>query len=197
VAVKTTLVVVKGMNYRGDLDEEFSNAYSFKAAPPSGDEAWLTLANDLIAHEKPIFQAGAPFKRVYGYDSDDPNANSVFSHDFTLDASPPTATGSWAGHLFAGDQAACVQWRTSTKNTRGKWVYLRKYLHLGQTELAQPDTLFAGYKTSLETYAAAIQGFWGGLTARQAPLSVEEFNVMPWVTTRTLKRRGKRPPLPA
>lgn len=197
MAARTGVVLIHRFIYRGDASEEFSHSYFFKGPPPGDDSSWLVLCDDLINLEKPIYSPQISFVAAYGYDSDDPAAHAVFAHDFTQPGPPPTGTRPEAGQFMAGDQAACVEWKTDAKNARGKWIYLRKYIHQGIIDPSSADNLETAYMAKLQTYADFVQLFHGGLTAQRNAYNVTSSRVLPYVTTRTLKRRGKRPPLAA
>jgi hypothetical protein len=196
--------MIKQFTYRDKVDEEFSNQYWFKAPPPSNDASWDVVVTDVLNLEKAIFDSTVKFVAAYGYNSNDPNTYAAYHKDFTVPGPPPVGTFVKAASAvrFAGDQAALVQWRIDHKNTRGKWIYLRKYLHSGWANDAAHDQLDPTYVTALTTYATTLGGttFHGGLRAQwdgYMPMNVTASIVSPWVTTRTLHRRGKRPPLPA
>ena len=191
--------MVAKFTYRGDSSEEFSNTYHFKDAPPSDDSAWATFFAGMLAICRPIVPSTVTWDRAYGYDSDDAHAHAVADIDWSSGSPPNYGTFSpTSGDIrFAGDQAALVEFRTDRKNSRGKWVYLRKYLHVGSVNGTTPDDLATDYATVLATYAAAIGGpsspFHGGLRSRTHDDTITDVIVAPYVTTRTLKRRGKRP----
>jgi hypothetical protein len=106
-------------------------------------------------------------------------------------------SGAYSG---AGDQAAVVEWKMNRLNAKGKPIYLRKYFHLPAISSADHDALDSTYVTTLNTFATQVMTFHGGirtgprdkLPAIPADAAVAH-EVIPWVTTRTLKRRGKRP----
>lgn len=197
MASVTGLTIVKRFTYRDDPTEEFSNTYHFKSPPPSTPAAWGTLLNSALVEEKKVFPVTTTYARAYGYDSDDPNAHHVFSWDWTL--SPPAPTGSYpggAGLPIAGDQAACCEWLTSRLSSRGKKIYLRKYLHSGYRSTTDVDKLDGAYLTALNTYVGLASGMntvHGGLRSRTHDETLQAGTAIQWVTTRTLKRRGKRP----
>jgi len=199
VATLTGLTIVKAFAYRDEPKEEFSNQYWFKGPPPGDTASWDALLTEVMQREQAIYTTETDFLRVYGYDNDDPHANHVYVHDFEVAGTPPA--GQFSTHLrpFAGDQAACVSWKTDKLNSRGKPIYLRKYHHDGGIEVASKDQLEATWKAALVTYADAIRNIHGGLTnptSDNHPGGSETAvltHVIPWVTTRTLKRRGKRP----
>jgi hypothetical protein len=149
--------------------------------------------NDLLLQERAIYQTPVVFVRAYGYDSDDPNAHHVFQHDWTIPGPPPAGSGSFTGPVMAGDQAALVEWKTDQLSSRGKPIYLRKYIHHGTVGISGGDSLDTGYKAILQNYADVMKTFHGGIRGRTTSGNVVAALVSPWVTTRTLKRRGKRP----
>jgi hypothetical protein len=183
------------MPYRAELQETFSSDYAFKGSPPADDAGWLTLLNTVVAVERPIYLPSVSWLSAMGYDSDDPHATHVFSYAFdapvpagTMDPPAPTVAAP-----MAGDQAALVSWPTDAKSAKGKRIYLRKYIHHGYVQLAEPDRIDGTtYKPVLLTYATAVDGIHGGLRSPNRDLNVTDHNVSDWVTTRTLKHRGKK-----
>jgi len=197
MASVTGLTTTKRFTYRGDSSEEFSNTYHFKNAPPTSDALWDALATSVWNCEKMIFPNVVSLVQVYGYDSDDPHAHHVYAKDYTIPGPPPTGAMGITGNPFAGDQAACVQWKTNRLNSRGKSVYLRKYVHRGNVSTGNADNLDATYLTALNNFAGSgavgIQAVGGGLRSRDHDETILAAGAIPFVTTRTLKRRGKRP----
>jgi hypothetical protein len=201
VAAVTGLTLIKRFTYRGDPLEEFSNTYHFKGPPPGDNASWQQLAIDAWNREGLVLPSSVTLVRAYGYDSDDPKAPHVWTLDFTVPGPPPAGQFPSGPGMMAGDQAACVWWKTSRLNTRGKAVYLRKYLHSGFIDDLDSNALKATYATALTTFAGTgangIQSVHGGLRSRTHDENVQAAGHVPWVTTRTLKRRGKRPRTPA
>jgi len=196
MASVTGLTLIKSFAYRGDATEEFSNTYHFKNPPPGDDASWTVVMNDAVAKERSCFPAWVLYSRAYGYDSDDPKAHHVFQHDFTIPGPPPGGQHPEAGNRMSGDQAACVRWRTGRLNSDGKPIYLRKYLHAGFISPSAADDLEATYKAQLELFGsntAGIGSIHGGLRSRTHDETVTDGTPIPYVTTRTLKRRGRRP----
>lgn len=193
------ITMVQKMVYRGDAGEEWSNTYHFKDPPPDNDDDWLARVTELSLIVKPIIPTTGHIVRAYGYDSDDDHASSVYLKDWEHDAGPLAGTYSSFGTDFplAGDQAVFAWWRTDRRNSRGKLVYLRKYIHDGFCSFDNPDLPGPGYKTAIETYAAALGSgstpFAGGLRSRTHDDTITAAGCTDYVTTRTLKRRGKRP----
>jgi hypothetical protein len=193
------LVIVKQFTYRGDATEEFSNDYHFTGATPADATAWKALADALITQEKTCYTNGARVVRAYGYDSDAANAHAVWSWDYLANAT--TVAGTMAqtgGQLPAGDQAAQLRWKTSRLNTKGKPIYLRKYFHAVPVAPAAPDYVLATAVTALGAFGGKMRDgtFLDArtLTARGHTDTLVSHLAGQFITTRTLKRRGKRPP---
>jgi hypothetical protein len=207
VATTTGLTLVKRFDYRGNTQEEFSNKYWFKGSPPGDDASWNVLLTDLLNIEKTIFPVDVQYVRAYGYDDSKNDANHVFAHDW--DVNPPNPTGSFLPVVdsirMAGDQAALAWWLCARKSRKGKPIYLRKYFHAGYVEPGGGDDLSAQYHAALSDILTPIAVLHGGLTAKDLPdyhgeedTGAANDNIIngganPYVTTRTLKRRGKRP----
>jgi hypothetical protein len=151
--------------------------------------------NDVRTQEERCYNASVSWVRAYGYDSDADDANHVFFHDFTVPGPPPVGTlgTQTGGHLMAGDQAATVRWVTDGRTSKGKAIYLRKYLHHGYVDSTDPDkVLQVTYRNEVQAAHEAIRTMHGGLRSRTRDLNASVTETSPWVTTRTLKHRGKR-----
>jgi len=191
----TVLTLIKDMAYRAEQFEEFSNSYIFKAPTPVNTTEWTSLMNQIVGLEQPIYDAGVRWVRAVGHGSTDPGAVALFEHDFLVPGPPPI--GSFAdvsGRIGAGDQASCVEWSTDRKSIRGKTIYLRKYHHHPHINATVADDLSSPYVNALSVYAGSFSPTtpWGGLTNTTGLASVAGNKVIPYVTTRTLKRRGRR-----
>jgi hypothetical protein len=193
MAAVTTITLVKKFPYRGDPLEEFSNTYSFKGLPPGDAASWSVLVDDLVTIEKKVLLSSTTYTFAYGYNSDNEADHHVYSKDFAVPGPPPVGTLTSTGITMAGDQAACVEWKCLELSSKGKPIWLRKYLHHGTVDIANNDSIDPTYRTALGVYVPAVQNFHGGLTNRKANRTVTDAFIIPWVTTRTLKRRGKRP----
>lgn len=190
-----SITIVKRFSYRGDANEEFSNKYHFEGETPSSDAEWKTLADAIIASERTIMTGSVSFVRAYGYVAGNDFAAAVI--DYT--AAPLTpATGTLdhnSGVRAPGDAAFWIRWRTPERNSRGKWIYLRKYFH---DVLLQGggDVVTPGQRTAAAAHGAKMAdgSLPGGVRicgpqgADAGPVTVSQY-----ATTRTLKRRGKRP----
>jgi hypothetical protein len=191
----TVLTMIKTLTYRGDATEEFSNKYCFWGTPPVTTAEWDSLRVSIQAIEQDIFPASVHFSRTVGHDSTEPGAQAVYEYDYSVPGpKPPGAYIPGTGVPSAGDQAACIQWLTNVKSALGKPVYLRKYVHAAFMEALSPDSLDPPYLTALTNYADRLTGaaVWGGLTNPSKTATVVGHRISPYITTRTLHRRGKR-----
>lgn len=191
-----SLVIVKSFTYR-DQAEEWSNKYHFTGVTPSDDASWLTLANGWITEERHCYTAETHVVRVYGYEAGSNHAN--FVHDYTAggtnvglagDFTDPTAFRS------PGDAAGTIRWSTGDYNSRGKLIYCRKYFHDVRNNGTDPDEVVPSQITAYNQFAAVItSGFFPGGARYCGPqgADLDNHRADPYITTRTLKRRGKRP----
>jgi len=190
---KPALVLVKRFTYRGTT-EEWSNKYHFAESPPINPAAWKTLADAVAAAEKLIYTSVTSIVRAYGYDDGD--SHSVCTIDYAaLGATiPGTFTTSGAGN--PGDVAAWIRWSTSKRTSKGKPVYARKYYHDVYQQSGFPDQLISTQKTAFQTFGDKLKsGTIPGFTLCLADgTDADTCTVSQNLTTRTLKRRGKRPP---
>jgi hypothetical protein len=201
MASQVGLTLVKRFTYRGDSTEEFSNTYHLTGGIPADDTAWKALADALIVSEKACYTSQAAVVRAYGYDSDADDAHAVYVHDYlAAAASVPGTLALGAGAYTAGDQAAWVRWKTSRLNTKGKPIFLRKYFHsivTGGTGIGGADTTSASWQTAANALATKLTDgtFLDSrlITARGHTDVITSHAVSLYTTTRTLKRRGKRP----
>lgn len=197
MASVTGLTLVKRFEYRDDPNEEFSNTYHFKTSPPGDDASWNVLVNDAIAKEQQILFPTVSYTRAYGYDSDDPNAHHVFAIQWDQSSNPPRGTLTpGADPIGPGDLAACVVWKTSRLNSRGKPIYLRKYFHHIALLASDMDKVSGIQASPMNDFAGPLgmNSVYGGLRSRSHDENLQlPGHVIEWVTTRTLKRRGKRP----
>jgi len=192
-----SIVLVKRFSYRGQ-NEEFSNKYHFSGTTPVDAAAWKTLADAIIAQEITTVPNTVSWVRAYGYAAG--NENSVAQIDYTVAPNTP-AVGTLAvgtGVTTPGDIAATIRWYTGQTNSRGKKIYCRKYMHAALHLNTDADIIYPAQKTAMQTYAAklidgTLPGSFKYCGPQGAVLSLPV--VDQYLTTRTLKRRGKRPPL--
>jgi len=186
---------VKRFLYRG-VTEEWSNRYHFGGSAPSDPTAWRTFADGLIAAEREILRGDTYITRVLCYeDTDD---DSVYTYDLAsfggeVLGSDPASIGS---DYMPGDVATTIRWDTGRRSSTGKPIYLRKYFHNAGQATGTTDNVDAGTLAAMNTFAAdVVTGLTGGFViAGPDGSSPSEAGVAsPYTTTRTLKRRGRRP----
>lgn len=194
-----SITIVKSFLYRG-AQEEFSNKYHFSGGAPSDTPGWKTLADAIISAERQTVNGGVTFVRAYGY-----NAGTVASvAQIDYEQSPNVVvTGALGASAVPapGDAAATIRWLTPNLNSRGKKIYLRKYMHgvllAAEDGATSADTMLATQFTKFGVFAAKmIDGtlpggvkYCGPQGAVASAPQVGEF-----ITTRTLRRRSKRNP---
>jgi hypothetical protein len=199
MAPLTGVTMVQRMTYRGDNTEEWSNNYHFRDAPPSTSADWDTLVNALAQIVKPVIPNTIEIVRAYGYNDDSDKPVSVYAKDWLTEGAPIAGTFAPGvnDHHMSGDQAYYATWQLDSRNARGKWIYLRKYLHGGIVAPTNPDIPDNAYRGAVDTYARALGtpagGFHGGLRSRKTSAPILWTGTSDYITTRTLKRRGKRP----
>jgi hypothetical protein len=199
MATATGLVITKRMPYRGDPNEEWSNKYWLTGQPPGTAADWRILFDKIVVEEKAVYTNRCHVIGGYGYNDDTPGANSVWSVDLTATSEevPGTLTATQA-NPYAGDQAGVVEWKTDEKNTRGKWIYLRKYFHGGISLYTDTDKVsveglaaYNAFALVMRTGTPATDGRF--LRSQRKTMNIQDGYGLEYVTTRTLKRRGKRP----
>jgi len=198
MASATAIELTKQFNYRGDPAEQWSNKYWLTGQPPTTPIDWATLIDELLLLEVTCYSAGSRVVGAIAWNDDSPGAQSVYTRDFVAEGITHVGTLSpLNGFLMAGDQAGMFQIKTARKSTRGKPIYLRKYVHDGYVSTADTDTLSADTSAAYTAFAGHLfngTSLGGRLLRSQKQIEqLVEALVDPWVTTRTLKRRGKRP----
>lgn len=195
------LTIVKKFTYRGDASEEWSNTYAFEGADPADSAAWLALFNALVTQEKTLYPATVTVVRGYGYTSDAADAVAVWSRDLVAAGATVAGTHPSGGEpSLPGDAAAWIRWKTSRLTSKGKPIYIRKYYH-GLFQGGSLDLVQTSWRTAALAFGAKLWDgtFIDGRTIRAPGTSDETIvgtNCSVYVTTRTLKRRGRRPPTP-
>jgi hypothetical protein len=183
------------MTYR-DAAEEFSNRYHFTGEAPVDHTGWHDLAVALWTILAPMFDPTITLVRAYGYLDD--GTDSVMTIDFTaVPLAPLPGTGTVSGIRSPGDAAMTSRWKTARVNSKGKPIYLRKYWHGVQQDTTDHDKVAGTQHSAQQTATAALIADWGSTSSQLCGPD----GVVPtlpsasiWVTTRTLKRRGRRPP---
>lgn len=207
MASATGVTLIKRFTYRGQ-PEDYSNTYWLTMAPPSDATAWRTLVDALVTQEKTLYQSAVTIVKAYGYNDDTGHksgdegdvAAAVYGVDFTVAPETPIAgTGSFSSvNALPGDDAVWVRWKTTRLNSKGKAIYLRKYIHPAYAATGgSQDIVAPGQVTALNAFGLKMRDgtFAGGrkITAPGYQDAPTAHGASSWVTTRTLKRRGKRP----
>lgn len=197
---RNSLTIVKSMTYRG-APEEWSNTYFFTGDLPSSSAHWKTLADNVIASEKTLYDSDVEVVRAIGHQAGESVA--VWSYDYAAasESVPGTLTISSTEARQGGDSAAWVRWSTDQLTSRGKPIYLRSYMHPAYADGDTPSTAdLCGptWVTNAQSFGDDwIAGFTDGseVHARCGPHGAVGLVATPstYVTTRTLERRGKRP----
>jgi hypothetical protein len=196
------IVTVKRGWRRGAHTEEWSNKYHLSGPDPGTPTAWKTLFDALVAEEKKLVTSGTSVVRGYGYDSDSDDATAVWGVDMTVSPNVPVpgtySTG--LGMYAPSDAAAWVRWKLDRNNSKGKAIFLRKYFHdvcLTTPTPSDIDAIETAQKTAYAAFSSLLftgAGIDGGRHIRDTGGgNVIASGYSNYVTTRTLKRRGKRP----
>ncbi len=191
-------IIVKNFLYRGQT-EEFATVYHLDGTEPADGSAWDTLLNTIMGCEKLVSSPAITFTDGYGY-----NAGSWETKPTTADrhhqwTTSNVGTFSMTGREpLSGDTAYWVRWATGDTNTKGKPIYLRKYFHPGLFDTGNSQDLVpTALRTALVTYADKFTDgttLGGSLTiCRPNGHHGSTAVAATYNTTRTLKRRGKRP----
>jgi hypothetical protein len=195
---RAAIVLVKEFTYRGKA-EEWSNRYTISGTIPTTDAGWEALGKAIWESERTFITTRTKLVTIYGYATG--QAASVASINIRTQ-NYPFGTGQDtynAGTAMAGDQAAMLRAYVRRSST-GKKVYLRKYYHDVSINNADPDqinTVIKGYITAhgAKMLDGSLPGGVKWISPGGLDASAPEADA--YVTTRTLKRRGKRPlPLP-
>jgi hypothetical protein len=200
MAALTGLTLIKRFTYRGVSTEEFANQYHFTGTVPADATAWRALFDAMVTAEKPVYPSSVTVVRGYGYATDNPDDPNVWTVDLTVSPETPVAgtCTTTSSSLAPGDAAVWVRWKTSRLNSRGKPIYLRKYFHPALFITAGvSDTIQPTQKTNLNTLGTKLfdASFIDGRTIRSMSHAetIVSRQACDFITTRTLKRRGRRP----
>lgn len=191
------VTMIWSFQYRGNV-EEWSQQYHFTGDVPSDHAAWIVVVDDLQNILKDCMTDRVTFERAYCYaNTDDDSVTSVDASELTHGLVGTLATSGVP--MAPGDAAVWMRWKTSRVNTHGHAIYLRKYFHSvilsGEADDAQ-DSVASTQASHLATSAGQIRDGLAGWPGLAGPSGDETFlstGVSSFVTTRTLKRRGRRP----
>lgn len=190
-----SVTLIKRFTYRGNA-EDWSNTYHLDGTPADAT-AWKALADSLWALEQPVLPVTQNLVHAYGHHNDDENV--VWSFDYSI--SPPggpAGTFPITGTAAAPGDAACwARWDTGRTTSNGKKIYLRKYFHGCCMNVTGGDVLHSNQKTALQAFATALLTWTSSTVHFAGPDGVRPPGpgvAGNYITTRTLKRRGRRPP---
>jgi len=194
------LTTRKSFTYR-DQREEWVNVYHLDSTPANSQE-WSDLVGAAWPLEAVCFPIDVQLEGATGHEAGTP-PRLVFEMD-----APPEGEGGYSGTWIPaaqqtqapGDAASWVRWGTDLKNSRGKPIYFRNYFH-GMYITGNGDVIAPTQHDALLALGLAWQN---GLSAsgrtyrRTGPNggSPQSHAVSQYITTRTLKRRGKRKKIP-
>lgn len=190
------LTLEKSFPYRGNR-EHFVNVYHFAETPPD-NAAWQGLGDLVRSLENACFPATVQHERATGHIKGTPPV-LVYEQDYA-----PAGEGGPAGayvpiateHLAPGDSAIWVRYGTTQKTSRGKPIYLRNYYHSIYYDTTA-DTFSARQKANFDSLGGfMVSGIaFGGITYHRAGprgATAQNHATSAFITTRTLKARGKR-----
>lgn len=186
------------MSYRG-APERWSNKYHFDGSNPADSTEWKAICDALVANEKLIYGSGVTVVYASGYTSD--TGAAVYTRDYTVSPDSPVAgtftTGT--GIPTPGDDSAWIRWWCGQYDSRGKKIYIRKYFHNVLSTAGSPDTMYGTQKTAYGTLAntlmsgMAVTGYSTRHICDKNGHVASSYNVVTYITTRTLKRRSGSP----
>ncbi len=186
---------IKSFSYRGST-EEWSNQYHFTGSAPSDDAGWRDLCDAFVLLEKTALNNTVTILRFLCYTNTD--NDSVYTYDLAAFGGTVLGTYNYSAHsaeIQEGNTAYDIRWNTGRTNSKGKPIYLRKYFHPGISQFSTPDAIDSSLKTVCDTFAANVMsssGDWPGLAGPDG-VAPTGYRTLPYLTTRTLKRRGRRP----
>lgn len=186
-----SIVINKIFTYRG-VPEEWSNRYHFSGPTPGSLAEWKTLALAIWASERTFLGTLTNFNGFLGYNAGDNTANAIMGPD-DLTAGEKTA-GVLSGNSVPGDVAAWVRWSTGERGSKGRPIFLRKYFHSVGT--SGSDQIVGTARTAMIAYGEKMKDgtLPGGVKICGPQGAVAGIVKVPtYLTTRTLKRRGKDP----
>lgn len=192
------IILLKKFTWRGN-SEEWSNGYHMQGDAPANDTEWLAQVEALLAIEQATLTDKCTYTRAYCYDSYDGTTPADYIKSWEADTYPPVGTlaDSSLGRQ-TGVTCQLARFSTGRTNTKGKPVYLFKYLH----DVVDPggsgveDSLWSNQLTTLAAYVAALVppgDVWAGLADPEGNAATGGY-AHPQVYTHRLKRRGRRSP---
>lgn len=186
---------IKEFTYRGKA-ERWANEYTFAGTAPPDKAGWDALADAVWAAEKGVFGSSVKRAQYYGYTGLEPPAVAGRAYDVVTAPQTGTMVTPSGGIRPSGDVAVVVRFRVG-QNVKGRPRYIFKYYH--GTPMPDGDSLSS---TQIAAIVTALTPLRDGTLPQAYKLCAPDNTlagvpeVKPYFTTRTLKRRGKRPPRP-
>ena len=196
-AAKVTMNIQ--FTYRGQ-PEVWSQIYHVDGDFASEDDFLNTVAA-IATGLKATVTAACSIISAYGYNAGDTHARYTTTPG---DASGLPVTGTFDatfGTPTPGDVAATVRLATARRTSKGKVIYLRKYWHdvyEKNSGTNARDLWEVPQSTACVNFLTTFRdtGYHGRKIAGPDGVVPGAIQADQWLTTRTLKRRGKRRPLP-
>lgn len=186
----------KAITYRG-AREHWVNAYHFDQVPASAAQ-WEALANAVWALEQPCFGLDVTWEHAYGHEPGTPPLWVWATDPLPSGEGGPagTYTVQGADNPCPGDAAGTMRYGTTQRSIKGKPIYLRNYYH-GVYWNGTPDTWSPSQIGRFNVLASAmVNGIAASGTTfhRAGPRGAvaQNHQAGTFITTRTLKHRGKR-----
>jgi hypothetical protein len=190
------VITVKRGTFRGEV-EEWSNGYHFSGTAPADRAAASALFKAVFALEAPFITAGQ--KLVQGYYYENPDGNATIGTDYRADTTTDlnsTGTAFASGNALSLEQVSLMKARCGY-TSKGRPRYVMKFFHGVKRSGSDPDKVDWSTTAPLPATLAAKYtdgSLPGGLKlCRPDGMVCEAPTLDPYVRTRTLKRRGKRP----
>jgi len=195
------ITLVKGMPYRDKPIEEWSNTYWFNGPVATTQAEADAYVHNLAAAEAQLLLGYVTYIRAYVFSDTSLPLHSAFLVEDTALTSISGAFSASGTTFPAGDQCGMIRWSTGRRNTKGRPVYLRKYLHAVPTEedvIGTKDTVNSVWMSAAATFAnnlATISSGHGTITARgHLADNVSSHKVDPYIRIRQLRKGVRRPP---